>query len=92
MVVVDGGGGGWWWMVEKNVLGFRSNFFQMKFRLYECAEIWKIREKLFFIGKKSNFNFQKVGVFWSKKRFSDFSQNFVRRSLGDINVPPFRFF
>ena len=28
---------------------------------------------------------------WSKKKFSDFAQNFFRWSSGDINVPPFRF-
>ena len=61
-------------LVEKKVLRFCSKFFQMKFRWYKCAEIWKICEKLFLSGKKSNFNFQKVGVFLSKKRFSDFSQ------------------
>ena len=27
----------------------------------------------------------------SKKKFSDFAQNFFRWSSGDINVPPFRF-
>ena len=28
---------------------------------------------------------------WSKKKFSDFAQNFFRWSSGHINVPPFRF-
>ena len=55
-----------------------------------CGNL-EILRKTFFIGKKSNFNFQKNGVFWSKKWFSDFSQNFVRWSSDDVNVPPFRF-
>ena len=70
-IVVDGGwwwmvDGGGWWMVEKKVLRFRSKFVQMKFRLYKCAEFWKICEKLFFTGKKSNFKFQNRGYFRTK--------------------------
>ena len=42
--------------------------------------VWKFGKSMknFLSGEKSNFNFQKVGVFLSKKRFSDFSQILVR--------------
>ena len=61
------------WLMDggsKKVLGFYSNYFQMKFRRYKYMEIWKICEKLF-IRKKSNFNFQKGGVFWIKFRMGN---------------------
>ena len=67
------------------------NFFSDEVQvILMCGNLENLR-KTFFIRKKSYFNFQKVGVFWSKKRFADFSQNFVRRSSGDMNVPHFVF-
>ena len=72
-MVVDGGwwmvdgGGWWWWMVEKNVLRFCSKFFQMKLTAYKCAVFWKICEKLFFTGKKSDSKFENRGYFVVKK-------------------------
>ena len=69
VVVVDG---------RKKSSRILLNFFSDEVQVILMCGNLEILRKTFFIGKKSNFNFQKVGVFWSKKKFSDFSQNFVR--------------
>ena len=56
-----------------------------------CGNLENLR-KTFFIREKSNFNIQKVGVFVRKKRFSDFSQNFVRCNSVGIKLFLFRKF
>ena len=50
--------------------------------------------KTFFIGKKNQLQLSKSGGFLIKFRMGNlrfFSLIFFRRSLGDINVSPFRF-
>ena len=51
----------------KNVLWFLWKFTEIKFRWNKCAAIWKICEKHFFTGKKSDFKFQNGGILWPKK-------------------------
>jgi len=50
---------------EKRFSDFLGFFLEMKFRWKKFAVFWKIREKLFFTGKKSNFKFQKSWNFGS---------------------------
>ena len=45
-----------------------------------CGNLENLR-KTFSIGKKSNFNFQKVGVFLSKKNVLRFLSNFFQMKL-----------
>jgi len=45
---------------------FLGVFLEFKFRWKKCAVFWKICEKLFFSGKKSNFKFQNRGYFGKK--------------------------
>ena len=48
---------------KKSFSDFLGVFIEMKFRWNKCAVIWKICEKLFFSGKKSNFKFENWGYF-----------------------------
>ena len=87
-------GDGWWVMdgwVPKMFFDFAQNFFRWSSGDINVRKFGTSAKK-FLYRKKSNFNFQKLGVFWSKKKFSDFSQIFVRWSSGDINVPHVSFF
>ena len=52
---------------KKSFSDFLGVFSETKFRWNKCAKIWKICEKLFFNGKKSNFKFENTGYFEKKK-------------------------
>ena len=52
---------------QKRFSDFLGVFSEIKFRWNKCAAIWKICEKHFFTGKKSDFKFQNRGYFGKKK-------------------------
>ena len=52
---------------QKRFSDFLGVFSEIKFRWNKCAKIWKICEKLFFSGKKSNIKFENTGYFEKKK-------------------------
>ena len=51
---------------KKKFSDFFDFFLELKFRWEKFAVFWKIFEKLFFSGKKSNFKFQNPGYFGEK--------------------------
>ena len=52
--------------MKKGFSDFLGFFLETKFRQKKCVVFWKIFEKLFFSGKKSNFKFQNGGYFGEK--------------------------
>ena len=89
-------GDGWWvmgdgWVGPKNVLRFRSKFFQMKFRWYKCAEIWNICEKIF-VSEKIQLQFSKIGGFLVEKKVLWFLSNFCQMKLRWYKCAPNSFF
>ena len=68
--------GGLWG--KKSSSDFLGVFSEIKFRWNKCAAIWKICEKHFFTGKKSDFKFQNRGYFRKKnvpQNLSNFGHN-----------------
>ena len=65
---------------QKMFSDFLGVFLEIRFRWNKCAAIWKICEKHFFTGKKSDFKFQNRGYF-GKKMFREFLENSVIISL-----------
>ena len=51
---------------QKMFSDFLGVFSEIRFRWNKCAAIWKICEKHFFTGKKSDFKFQNRGYFGKK--------------------------